>query len=76
MEHTPKIVSISAHFVTSPSIYHALYGSLLVRCHHVVNKDCRFAAVRTVAVPVVRIHRTSVFGHSSRPAVRIHRTDF
>ena len=39
-------------------IYHVLYGSLLVHRHRVVNKGSRFAAVRFVAVPAVRIHCT------------------
>ena len=46
-------------------IYNVPYGSLLVRCHRVVNKGCRFVAVRFVAVPV--------FTHESHPGLRLRR---
>src|SRR5258706_12740071 len=76
----PSIDSVRSVF-----IYHILYGSLLVCCHHVVNKDRRLLPSAPAAVPVVRIHCTLLFAfiasccshsftHSSRPAARIHRT--
>ena len=46
-------------FVKNPFIYHALYGSLLVNWHSVVNKGCRLSPSAPVAVPE--------FTHTSHP---------
>ena len=60
-------------------IYHVSYGSLLVRCHLVVNKGCRLLPSALVAVPafapsprpVFAPSSRSVFAPSSRPAFGI-----
>ena len=61
-------------------IYHVSYGSLLVRCHRVVNKGCRLSPSAFVAVPEFTHKLHPVFTHkshavlapSSRPVFSIH----
>ena len=72
--------TIGSVCVRSVFIYHMLYGSMLVCCHHVANKDRRLLPSAPVAVPVVRIHCTLLFAfiapccsHSLHPVARIHR---
>ncbi|SRR5258706_15021067 len=80
MSHLPQCRERRCQSVRSVFIYHMLYGSLLVCCRHVVNKDCRLLPSAPVAVPVGSIHCTLLFAfiapccsHSSHPVARIHR---
>ena len=52
-------------------IYHVRYGSLLVRCHRVVNKGSRLPAVRAFTAPCVWHTLHPVFAHSLRIPLRL-----
>ena len=43
-------------------IYHVSYSSLLVRCHHVVNKGCRLSPSAWLRFLCLRLRRALCFG--------------